>query len=145
MRVGQLDHLTVTSRDPEQSIRFYTEVLGMERSYEWAGEITMLKAGGTFLAIAYWAKGSDASRQPAITVDHFAFRVDRATYEGARAELDAQGVVIDHESDHGICRSLYFRDPDGHLVELVCYELTGAEAKKPTGGPQHSGSAPVTS
>jgi catechol 2,3-dioxygenase-like lactoylglutathione lyase family enzyme len=135
LRVGQLDHLTLTSRDPEKSIRFYTEVLGMERSYEWASEITMLKAGGTFLAIAHWAKGSDAIQQPAITVDHFAFRVDRGTYEAARAELLAHGVTIDHESDHGICRSLYFRDPDEQLVELVCYELSGAAAKMPTSAP----------
>jgi catechol 2,3-dioxygenase-like lactoylglutathione lyase family enzyme len=133
LRVGQLDHLTITSRDPAKSIQFYSDILGMERSYEWPGEITMLRSGSTFLAIAHWAKGREATPPPAITVDHFAFRVDRPTYESARAELSQQGVVIDHESDHGICRSLYFRDPDGHLVELVCYELAGAAAKMPTG------------
>ena len=26
-------------------------------------------------------------------------------------------------SDHGASHSLYFRDPDGHLVELTTYEV----------------------
>jgi catechol 2,3-dioxygenase-like lactoylglutathione lyase family enzyme len=131
MRVAQLDHLTITSTQPERSIRFYTSVLGMEPAYEWPGEITMVRSGDTFLAIAHWAKGQSGSERPPIGVDHFAFRVDRDTYLRARTELDRAGVVVDHESDHGICHSLYFRDPDGHLVELVCYELEGAPDKQP--------------
>jgi catechol 2,3-dioxygenase-like lactoylglutathione lyase family enzyme len=134
LHVAQLDHITITSSDPARSARFYAEVLGLEPSYEWPGEITMLKSGSTFLAIAHWAHGKSSTEQPAITVDHFAWRVDQKTYESAPGELRAKGIAIDHESDYGICRSLYFRDPDGHLVELVCYELTGAQEKMPRTG-----------
>jgi catechol 2,3-dioxygenase-like lactoylglutathione lyase family enzyme len=132
LRVEQLDHITITSSDPARSVRFYADILGMQPSHEWPGEITMLKSGGTFVAIAYWAQGKAPAPQPSITVDHFAFRVDRATFERAPNELREKGVAIDHESDHGICRSLYFRDPDGHLVELTCYELTGVNMPRPT-------------
>jgi catechol 2,3-dioxygenase-like lactoylglutathione lyase family enzyme len=124
LRVEQLDHLTITARDPERSLRFYRELLGMVPCYEWGDELTMLRSGSTFLAVAHWARGQAPALQPPITVHHFAFRVDRATYERAPAELAAAGVAIEEESDHGVCRSLYFRDPDGHLVELACYQLT---------------------
>jgi catechol 2,3-dioxygenase-like lactoylglutathione lyase family enzyme len=142
LHVAQLDHITITSSDPTRSIRFYTEVLGMELTYEWQDEITMLRSGNTFVAIAHWAKGKAPADQPAIAVDHFAFRVERSTYERAPEALRAKGIPIDDESDHGICRSLYFRDPDGHLVELVCYELIGAKEKMPRGSqPAQAGKA----
>jgi catechol 2,3-dioxygenase-like lactoylglutathione lyase family enzyme len=131
MKLMHLDHVTITSSDPERSVAFYRDVLGMVPEWEWPDEITMLRSGDSFVAIAHWARGSDPSDPPPITVDHYAFRVDPATYARARAELSAKGVEIDHESDHGNCRSLYLRDPDRHLVELVCYEITGDPRKMP--------------
>jgi catechol 2,3-dioxygenase-like lactoylglutathione lyase family enzyme len=132
LRTVSLDHITITSADPEGSIRFYTELLGLERGPQWPGEVTMLMSGvSTALAIAWWAKGKARASQPPITVDHFAFRVDEETYARARAELAARRVEVDHETDHGIEQSLYFRDPDGHLVELACYEIQGKAEKMP--------------
>jgi catechol 2,3-dioxygenase-like lactoylglutathione lyase family enzyme len=72
MKVQRLDHITITSMDPAASVRFYQEILGFVPVYEWTGDVTMLEAGGTFIAIAHWAVGSAPSAQPAITVDHFA-------------------------------------------------------------------------
>lgn len=131
LSVKHLDHITITSEDPKKSIEFYRDVLGMEPAYEWPGEITMLRSGETYIAIAWWAKGKTESNQPPITVDHFAFRVDRECYESAKEELPKKGVTFDHQSDHGNCQSLYFRDPDKHLVELVCYDIQGAKEKMP--------------
>jgi catechol 2,3-dioxygenase-like lactoylglutathione lyase family enzyme len=132
LRTVQLDHLTITCSDPESSIRFYTELLGLERGPEWPGDVTMLLSGAqTAIAIAWWAKGKARTAQPSITVDHFAFRVDKDTYQRARDELASHRVEVDHESDHGIEQSIYFRDPDGHLVELACYELRGRPEKMP--------------
>jgi catechol 2,3-dioxygenase-like lactoylglutathione lyase family enzyme len=94
--------------------------------------------GGEFIKVRHvgrhslwWAKGKPRTAQPSITVDHFAFRVDKDTYRRARDELASHRVEIDHESDHGIEQSIYFRDPDGHLVELACYELHGRPEKMP--------------
>jgi catechol 2,3-dioxygenase-like lactoylglutathione lyase family enzyme len=132
LRTVQLDHITITASDPEASIRFYTELLGLERGPEWPGEVTMLLSGAsTAVAIAWWARGQPRGPQPPITVDHFAFRVDEETYRRARDELAAQRVAVDHESDHGIEQSIYFRDPDGHMVELACYELHGKAENMP--------------
>ena len=51
---------------------------------------------------------------------HFAFAVSRDELENWRMLLQEQGVKIESEVrwDLGGC-SIYFRDPDGNLVELV--------------------------
>jgi catechol 2,3-dioxygenase-like lactoylglutathione lyase family enzyme len=65
LRTVMLDHVTITAADPEESIRFYTELLGLERGPEWPGEVTMLMSGAsTALAIAWWAKGQPRASQP---------------------------------------------------------------------------------
>jgi catechol 2,3-dioxygenase-like lactoylglutathione lyase family enzyme len=132
LRVQALDHLTITVSDVERSVRFYSEVLGMERGPVWPGEVTMMTAGDTHIAIAHWAKGEKPSgTRPPITVDHFAFRVDKKTFELAARELPERGVKVEHVSDHGIQQSIYFRDPDGHQLELTCYEIQGKPERMP--------------
>lgn len=51
---------------------------------------------------------------------HVAFAIEDADYERWRVHLGERGVTIESEAgwERG-GRSLYFRDPDGHLVELV--------------------------
>lgn len=51
---------------------------------------------------------------------HVAFAIEAATFDAWRARLAQCGIAIESEAgwERG-GRSLYFRDPDGHLVELV--------------------------
>jgi catechol 2,3-dioxygenase-like lactoylglutathione lyase family enzyme len=51
---------------------------------------------------------------------HVAFAIAAANYEPWKARLVAHGIAIESEThwERG-GRSLYFRDPDGHAVELV--------------------------
>lgn len=133
LRLQGLDHVTITAHDPERSIRFYRDVLGLQAGPEWPGEITFLVCGQTALAVAWWSRGETVLERPKISIEHFAFRVDAETFERARTLLPTNGFPIDHVSDHGICRSLYLRDPDGHEVELACYELKGPPERMPQG------------
>jgi catechol 2,3-dioxygenase-like lactoylglutathione lyase family enzyme len=58
---------------------------------------------------------------------HFAFKISAESVEACERELAAQGVPIEskvHWPRGGV--SLYFRDPDEHLVELItpgCWEV----------------------
>lgn len=131
MKLQHLDHITITAKDPARSVAFYRDVLGMTMAFEWPGEVSVLRAGETYLAIAWWNSGKAPERPPAIAVHHFAFKVDADSYHEAKTALPRQGVEIEEESDHGVHQSLYFRDPDGHLLELACYELPGAPANMP--------------
>ena len=57
------------------------------------------------------------------TVDHIAFEIDLADFESEKQRLEQLGVAVctaEHAWVHW--RSLYVTDPEGHTVELVCYD-----------------------
>lgn len=57
------------------------------------------------------------------TIDHVAFEVSLADLEGERKRLEQLGLEVttaEHAWVHW--RSLYVNDPEGNMVELVCYD-----------------------
>jgi len=53
---------------------------------------------------------------------HFAFEVDsEATLEAKRAQLIAKGVRVTPIVDHEWMKSIYFKDPNGLLLEYACW------------------------
>jgi len=50
---------------------------------------------------------------------HIALEVDAPTLEAMLAKGKAAGREVRGPSDHGFCRSIYFRDPNGYVVELT--------------------------
>jgi catechol 2,3-dioxygenase-like lactoylglutathione lyase family enzyme len=120
--VERLDHVALSVRDQAASTAWYQDVLGLERVYEeaWGEMPVMLVAHGTGVALFPPRDGADGVS--AIRVLHLAFRVDRANFEAARASLAERGVTFEFQ-DHVVAHSLYFRDPDGHQLELTTYEL----------------------
>jgi catechol-2,3-dioxygenase len=65
-------------------------------------------------------------RQPdaaASTIDHIAFEIALADFAGEKQRLEARGLRVktaEHAWVHW--RSLYVTDPEGNLVELVCFD-----------------------
>jgi catechol-2,3-dioxygenase len=53
---------------------------------------------------------------------HLAFRADRENFLAAQRELEKHGIAFEFQ-DHEISHSIYFRDPDGHPLEITTYEL----------------------
>ncbi|MDZ7825926.1 MAG: VOC family protein [Gammaproteobacteria bacterium] len=45
---------------------------------------------------------------------------DPEEQDAARERLEAAGIAVEMELDHGWCDSIYFADPNGILVELCC-------------------------
>lgn len=121
-----LDHVAIGVDDVERSQRWYADVLGLEREHEAWDVPLVMAAEGTGVAIfpkeLHPSSVPDDAEPPAIRVLHIAFRVDRAGFDEAREALAAQGVDVTF-SDHGISHSIYFNDPDGHLLELTTYEV----------------------
>jgi glyoxylase I family protein len=124
LRTEGLDHVAITVADPERSVAFYSEVLGLERRYEEAHVPMFMLAGGTAVALfgAESHPGDGNEGKADIRVMHFAFRLDRAEFDRARSELPSVGIEPRFE-DHGSVHSLYFRDPDGHQLELATYDV----------------------
>ncbi len=64
----------------------------------------------------------DKSSQKGSTA--LAFRADRRNCLAAQEELDRRGIKFEFQ-EHEIFHSIYFRDPDGHELEIATYDLKG--------------------
>ena|SRR6266403_5527270 len=121
-----LDHVALAVRDVERSTDWYVDVLGFERRYQgmWEGVPVFVARDKT--AIALFPSGTDRgnpliSRRPGGML-HFAMRASRENFVAAQHELKRRGIAFEFQ-DHEISRSIYFRDPDGYVVEITTYEL----------------------
>jgi catechol 2,3-dioxygenase-like lactoylglutathione lyase family enzyme len=121
-----IDHVALAVRDIERSARWYVEVLGFERLHEgmWDGVPTFIGKGNT--GIALFPASPNAKSTPSVHRDlrmlHLAFRANREGFLAAQKELKRRGIDFEFQ-DHEISRSIYFRDPDGHQLEITTYEL----------------------
>lgn len=127
MRLDSLDHVALYVRDVHRSAAWYRDVLGLERRYAeaWGDVPVVMVAGGTGVAL-FPARVPAAPRAPTERAPgafaHVAFRVSAGGLREAMAELRARDVPFE-EQDHGIARSIYLHDPDGHQVELTTYDV----------------------
>ncbi len=125
MKLEGLDHIALAVRDVERSVRWYVEVLGLERQHEgaWDGVPKFVGRGATGIALfpPRPNENSPGHTDP-IRVLHVALRADRENFLRAQKELKARGIDF-HFEDHGIAHSIYFHDPDGHELEITTYEV----------------------
>ena len=72
----------------------------------------------------------DRDRNTPKWVQHIAFRVkDTEALLEAKRELEAKGLDVIGVTEHGIIRSIYFFDPNGHRIELTCVTGTDEQLK----------------
>jgi len=126
MELEGIDHVALAVRDVERSARWYIEVLGFERLHEgmWNGIPVFIGKGTTAIAL-FPVRGDDsksATRTSKIRMLHLAFRANRNGFLSAQEELKRRGIKFEFQ-DHEISHSIYFRDPDGHELEITTYEL----------------------
>jgi catechol-2,3-dioxygenase len=63
------------------------------------------------------------------SLHHIAFVIDRADFFGEKERLLRLGLSVETQEYAWVhWRSLYVPDPEGNLVELVCYDETVQEA-----------------
>ena len=127
-KINKVGHVVLSVRDPDESVKFYTEALGMELMvYKHEAQMAFLSFGSQHHDIAL-AKAPEDSARGGLGLAHIAMQI-----EGGEAELKElydrlvkAGARIDHITDHGISRSVYFYDPDGNQLEIFC-EMMGPE------------------
>lgn len=101
-------------------------VLGLERWHEEAwGDCPAIVGVGT-TAVALFPVGTDRPHPPpgrgVLAMKHLAFRATAADFAAAQQELTRRGIAFESQ-DHQISRSIYFDDPDGHLIEITTYQI----------------------
>ncbi|RIL08181.1 MAG: VOC family protein [Proteobacteria bacterium] len=129
-RPGRLHHHAFVSRDQEATRRFYEEIVGLPLVATWCEENeagaychTFYElADGSCLAFFQFADAalneSHAKLASPSPFDHVALAATDAILADVTRRAEGAGVAT-FAIDHGYCRSLYLRDPDGLVVELT--------------------------
>ena len=124
MQLEGIDHVAMGVRDIERSAKWYIDVLGFERLHEgmWNDVPTFIGKGNTGIALFPASHEPKASAHREIRMLHLAFRANRENFIAAQRELQKCGVKFEFQ-DHEIAHSIYFRDPDGHQLEITTYAV----------------------
>lgn len=123
MRMDSLDHVVLTVSDMEATLAFYCEVLGME-IVSFAGGRKALVYGGQKINLHQQGKEFEPKAHrptpgsadlcflttvPLAEVCAHLARCQVAVEEGPEQRTGARGAI----------ESIYFRDPDGNMIEVA--------------------------
>ena len=126
-----LHHNAYRCRDSEETRKFYEEFLGLPLVQ--AFEITVTKSGrdskvlhsfyrmedGSFLAF-FEEPEAPFEFKPQRDFDlHIALEVSSGFLRDMKAKGEEAGIDTRGVSDHGFVDSIYFRDPNGYVIELA--------------------------
>lgn len=139
----RIHHVAYRCRDAKETVAFYRDVLDMEFQIAFAEDhvpstgaydpymhVFLDAGGGNVLAFFELPHQPDMSRDPntPLWVQHIAFEVaDMDTLLAVKARAEARGLEVLGPTDHGIFKSVYFFDPNGHRVECAVNTGTAEE------------------
>jgi catechol 2,3-dioxygenase-like lactoylglutathione lyase family enzyme len=117
-----LNHTIVWCRDKKVSSSYLAETLGLPSPTAWGPFLVVELANGASLDFHDY---SDPDRD--IAPQHYAFLAGEDEFDQIYGRIRASGQ--DHWADPGLSepginhndggRGTYFRDPDGHLLEII--------------------------
>jgi catechol 2,3-dioxygenase-like lactoylglutathione lyase family enzyme len=130
-------HITFVGSNREATIEFYQGVLGMPLVFEQPNldvpeETHLYFDPGDGRLITFFVR---PTRTPDPTpnpegignLHHIAYTVSRATYTQVAQRLEEHGIWNTGPIDRGFMDSIYFRDPNGQLLEMACYKFVPPE------------------
>jgi catechol 2,3-dioxygenase-like lactoylglutathione lyase family enzyme len=135
MDITRIHHVAYRCNDAKETVEFYRDVMGMDFTMAFSEDRVpstkepdpymhvFLDAGmGNVLAFfelpTYPAMGKDPNT-PA-WVQHIAFEVaTEDALHAAKARAEGHGLDVLGPIDHGLFRSIYFFDPNGHRLEIA--------------------------
>ncbi|MEJ8837263.1 VOC family protein [Ramlibacter sp. AN1133] len=147
MKIARIHHVAYRCRDARETVEWYRKHLGMEFVLAIAEDrvpstkapdpymhLFMDAGNGNILAF-FEIPNSPPMGRDANTPDwvqHIAFKVDggEEVLVAAKARLEAAGIEVVGITDHTIFKSIYFRDPNGHRLELAVDTATPEQMKK---------------
>ena len=139
-------HVAYRCKDAKETVEFYSGVLGMDfqlaiaedhvpstGEYDPYMHIFMDAGNDNVLAFFELPEQAEMGRDEntPIWVQHIAMRVESldALME-MKTHLEAKGLDVIGPTHHGIFKSIYFFDPNGHRLELVADIATEDQMKQ---------------
>lgn len=116
----QVNHIGITSRDPEASANFYRDVLGLAEGSKQSPAVQTLGFDNVNLAI--YGEKKDSTMPTFSHGCDFAFKVDSARFHSVEKKLIEQKMEFEARKS-GRILFLTFEDPDGYLIELLCEDV----------------------
>lgn len=117
-----LDYTIVYALDMQKMRAFYSQVMGFELRRELTPQWVEYSVGTNILTLTEksWIWKNDAETPLGSTSVHLAFRVAPGEVSTCTEELRSKGVEIvedvrDQPWGH---RTVFFRDPDGNVIEI---------------------------
>jgi len=120
----RLNHAVLFVADLERSLRFYTDVFGMEvaaREPRADAAFLRLPRSGNHHDLGLFGVGAQAPprRRGGIGLYHLAWQVDTIDELVQARQLLLDAGAHTGESSHGATKSLYGADPDGNEFEVM--------------------------
>jgi len=114
-----LNHTIVPTRDKEAAAKFFARIFGLE--FDGAsGHFAPVRVNDT-LTLLY-------DEEPSFEWHHYAFHVDDADFDAILGRVRQAGLAYGSApwslddgklNDWNGGRGVYFKDPDGHILELM--------------------------
>ena len=115
-----LNHTIVPARDKEAAARFFAQIFGLQVEGT-GGHFAPVRVNGSLTLDFASATGPIASQ-------HYAFHVSDAEFDAILQRVQAAGLAFGSGpgkledgklNDWNRGRGVYFRDPNGHILELM--------------------------
>jgi glyoxalase family protein len=127
-------HITFVGSSREATIEFYQGLLGMPLVFEQPNldvpeETHLYFDPGDGRLITFFCRPTrqaDPTPNPEGigNLHHLALTVSRATFTQVAARLEERGIANTGPIDRGFMDSIYFRDPNGQLLEMACFKFS---------------------
>jgi catechol 2,3-dioxygenase-like lactoylglutathione lyase family enzyme len=133
LQVQGVHHITFVGSNRQATIDFYWDVLGMPLIFEQPNldvpdETHLYFDAGDGRLITFFVRPTrqnDPAPNPEGigNLHHLALMASRATYTQVARRLNERGVWNTGPIDRGFMDSIYFRDPNGQLLEIAVYKF----------------------
>ena len=128
-----MHHITFVGSNRQATIEFYQDFLGMPLVFEQPNldvpeETHLYFDMGDGRLLTFFVRPTrkdDPTPNPEGigNLHHLAFAVSHATYTQIEQRLKERGIWNTGPIDRGFMDSIYFRDPNGQLLEMACYKF----------------------
>ncbi|HRX88197.1 MAG TPA: VOC family protein [Steroidobacteraceae bacterium] len=142
----RIHHVAYRCRDAKETVEFYQRVLNMQFQLAIAEDevpstkepdpymhVFMDAGMGNVLAFFELPTRAPMGRDPNTPewVQHIAFEVVSVEdLLAAKAHIESQGIDVLGPTNHGIFKSIYFFDPNGHRIELAANTATPVQMQQ---------------